>query len=227
MDLANIRKRLDERYANTSIDLQELANNLEEMDFVRGHRIRDGVLEVIYNHIILVSHDETQSLDLGRLIVKITPNRTFKVILDSTSDRDEHLSSDRIHPHVSHGDVCVGNGVELEEALKDNGDISIFVVLMHNFLLQYSNGSPYWRPFIFDPCRVCAHDFNCVFCRCYTCGYRRDEHHDCSTCRDAGCLSARSITNAIVSRVNNISGNEDVDNDQLIKLYDVIDKFEV
>ena len=71
MDLANIRKRLDERYANTSIDLQELANNLEEMDFVRGHRIRDGVLEVIYNHIILVSHDETQSLDLGRLIVNI------------------------------------------------------------------------------------------------------------------------------------------------------------
>jgi hypothetical protein len=226
MDLLDIRTRLDERYANTSTDLAELALNLEEMEFVRGHRIRDGVLEVMYDHIILQSHDGTQSLDLGRLVVKITPNRTFKVVLDSTSERDAHLTTDRIHPHVSHGDVCVGNGVELEESLKDNGDIAMFVVLMHNFLLQYSNGSPYWRPFIFDPCRVCSHDFNCVFCKCHTCSYRRDEHHDCSTCRDAGCLSARSITNAIVSRVTTIRDDGKMDNDQLIELYDIIDKFE-
>ena len=226
MDLADIRKRFDDRYANTGDDLKELALNLDEMDFVHGHRIREGKLEVIYNPIVLVSHDETQTLDLGRLIVKIAPNRTFKVVLDSTSDRDEQLSSDQIHPHVSRGDVCIGNGVELEEALKDNGDIAMFTVLMHSFLLQYSNGSPYWRPFIFNPCRACPKDFSCVFCKCHTCRYRTDDRHDCSTCRDAGCLSAGSITDAIYNRVSTIRNRENVDNDRLIELYNIVDKFE-
>ena len=227
MDLSDIRKRLDERFVGLDDKLRAVASNLDNMEFVHRHRIKDGNLEVTYEPIILVSHDGTEQVNLGRLIAKITPNRTFAVNRDTTSERDAHLSSDRTHPHVRSGSVCVGNGVELEETLKDNGDIDLFIVLLHNFLVQYSNGNPYWRPFIFDPCRVCPRDFNCVFCKCNSCDRRREDDYDCSRCSDAGCLSSNSITQAIFNKIYAIRDNGAVDNDKLIKLYETVDEFEV
>lgn len=226
MSLEDIRARLDAKYKDVDTDLRELDSNLSVMEFVHNSRIRKGVLEVILKPIILVSHrDSTDTVNLGRLIIRVTSDRDFTVIRDTTSERDAHLADDAIHPHVKRGAVCIGNGFELGEALKDNGDISMFVVLMHSFLLQYSNGSPYWRPFIFNPCRRCPHDFECIFCKCKRCGNRNRDSHDCANCSNAGCLSRDAILTAIVDRVHVTNSTSSLDN--LIGLYRAVDNFEV